>query len=750
MTGVEASSGSALETLKGTVRYLQEQSVKDREEAQKTLDRTNEQSRSARDRLQQRIELRDNEVDRLRKENEKIGVLEREKGWLEQEVSTLKNDSSNLKQRAVDDRIMATVEENQALQSRNAVLSMAVETEKARFQELQNKYDALERRELKLIERDEWSRAHFEESKTTTTAQVGQLNTRVAELEAQVKELQGELSENVKAIDTAKNLESQMDQLKLNASRHKIEFKELEEVCREGKVLLSQAEEECYGLREQLDESAAAVTSLEGEKEALGRRVDEKMRETLQEREKARLLKEELERAAASQKSKSERIASLEGGAEAQGKEIARLVDQVAKLGDEVAKAQSLLGTERGKVESLVQIEAELRASLESLERDKKGLEGSLDEIRRWQLGAVQQHAELTEKNRALVVSVNSTRELERQVSKLTGDVARKEQEVSRTDQELSMVREKLAWWDKSHNTALSDATSRIDSMETQISDLTQRLSQTSELLTKAERQAQEGVEELQGFLARLCLTSPEDSSVFTGLAQQVQVRCDVTSPGPAQVSGWSILATWGEREVEVEDVAPLPSGFETMVLELYKAAVTGQISSRRCHLTMKGMMELVSTSPVVHTGVFSELATVFVKAVEAQPVDGFEAGIVFWQLLSTVEQRWRPDLAAAKDGLTAILGAHEYRDVFAIVMGHKNPEEGEECHFFTDTRAVFTRDASSAAAVIDTKDRSIRFFAKSRWTASIWGYDIKSPDSKEAIHLESRVVKDIQWSWRI
>lgn len=186
------------------------------------------------------------------------------------------------------------------------------------------------------------------------------------------------------------------------------------------------------------------------------------------------------------------------------------------------------------------------------------------------------------------------------------------------------------------------------------------------------------------------------------------------------------------------------------MVLEVFKAAITGNILTTRCHLTLKGMIELVSTIPTIHAGVFTELATVFVKAVEVQPRDGFEVGLIFWQLMSIVEQRWRLDMAAAKNSLTAILGNHDYSGIFEIVMGIKAPREGEDCHFFADTVAVFTRDGAPSAAVIDVEDRSIRFFAKSRWSLGIWGFDIKAPGAEKGLRFDGMRKEDFEWSSKI
>ncbi|ROV91076.1 hypothetical protein VMCG_09613 [Cytospora schulzeri] len=765
---VGKDSGSALTTLKGTVRRLQESSTKKEEEARKTLERLQEQARSARDRQQQRIDQKDSEIDRLKTENDKIGLLEREKGRLEQQVATLGADNTSLneKQRVVDDRISVLRKERQELQSRNAVLDMAVGAQKTRVQELQNKYDVLEQRELGLIKRDEWFREHVEKSDSSNAAQVNELTRQVAELQDQVRELSEENNESTRAIEKAQVLVSGMDQLKVEVSRRQAEINGLQEKAREGNTLLANAIEECNDLNDQLGELTETVTTLQHERDSLVGRVDEKSREILREREKARSLKEELDRVLADYRAKSNRVTSLEGEAQAQGKELARLVDEVAKLGDEVTKTQSSLGMERGRAQVLEKTEADIRSSLEALRRqydeivqarddslgllekerarcekleeDKKKLGGSLEDLRVWQLDSVRQQAELEEKNRTLVAESVVTKDLKRQISKFTEDISRK-------DQEISQARASLGWWEKSHSTVLTDTTDRIDSMDKQIRDLTDRLSQARDSLDKAERQAHEGVEGLQGFLARLCLTSPEDPSIFAGLARQLQSNGGMQSQRPAQVSGWSILVTWGEEEEE--EMFEYPSGMEMMALELFRAAVTGRLSTRRCHLVLKGAIELVSTSPTIHAGVFSELASVFVKAVEAQPRDGFVAGLAFWQLLSIVEQRWQLGLVIAKDSLTAILDAHEYRDIFEVVVGHKSPGECEGCHFFTDTLAVLTRDAPSFAALVDTKDRSVRFFAKSRWRTSLWDCFITPPGSQEAVRFEIRNQGDFAWA---
>lgn len=386
------------------------------------------------------------------------------------------------------------------------------------------------------------------------------LATRVAELEEQAQELDGKDDERVKAIEKVEKLRRSINQLESEASRQKSEMDRLGTELQENNILLSAANEDREKLQGKMDSEASHVEILTRQKAAYKKKYRDNADEVLREREKVRSLKEDLKGAHATEKAKLEKIASLESGRDAQAEQLKKLADQVAKLGDEVsslhglldkesehaAEAMELLEARRIEHDKVIQAKTDCQVLLEKerersrqLEQDREKLTGSLNDLRAWQLDAVRETTELKMKNETLAISSASVKDLERDVTKLTADVSRKEQELSQKFQELSRSRESLESRKGSHNAVLNDTTSRVDSLEKQVTDLTQRLSQTSGLLSRAEEKAQESVEELQSFLVRPCLVSPEDSSAFTGLARQVQVNGDVQSSGPAQVSVW-------------------------------------------------------------------------------------------------------------------------------------------------------------------------------------------------------------------
>lgn len=183
-------------------------------------------------------------------------------------------------------------------------------------------------------------------------------------------------------------------------------------------------------------------------------------------------------------------------------------------------------------------------------------------------------------------------------------------------------------------------------------------------------------------------------------------------------------------------------------MLELFRHAVVGRIDSRSCHQALRQAVEVLSAGTVVHPGIVGETATAFVRAAAARPEESFQAALVFWQLLTVVEQRWgHADLQAVRDDLEGILNAGVHSCIFMLVAGREGLVESGECRSFSGALAVVARAASPLAVLVDSETRSVRFFAKTRWTAGLWGFTIKPMDSQQEIFLQSKSVRDIEWA---
>lgn len=284
---------------------------------------------------------------------------------------------------------------------------------------------------------------------------------------------------------------------------------------------------------------------------------------------------------------------------------------------------------------------------------------------------------------------------------------------------------------------------------ETEMASLTSRLSEAGDLLVGAHNQARESVQGLQGFLSRLCLAPPTEPEIFSGLARQLQTPGTLETQEPARPAGWVILEAWGEGIGE--EAIQLPEGLEMLVLELFRTAVVGDVGTRKCHRVLQQTIHAVSAGTVIHAGIFGEVAKVLFEAITARPDDGFEAGLILWQLLDLIQQRWDPaGLGTIRDGIAGSLKAHEYGRVFEVVAGRGQFHQCDECHFFSDTFAVLARAGQWRAALINTKDQSVRFFSKARWTHGLRGCTVKPVGDHSGVFLPSNSVQDMIWAHKM
>jgi hypothetical protein len=215
---------------------------------------------------------------------------------------------------------------------------------------------------------------------------------------------------------------------------------------------------------------------------------------------------------------------------------------------------------------------------------------------------------------------------------------------------------------------------------------------------------------------------------------------------GPARETGWGILETWGDEAVE--ETIYLPEGLEMLVLKLHRTAVVGGVGTRKCHRALQRTLAAVSAGPVIHAGIVCEMVKVLVQAIAARPDEGFEFGLVLWQLLDVVQQRWGPaNLNTVRDGLIGTLKAHEYGNVFKMVARRGQFQQCDDCHFFSDTSAVFARAARPRAVLINVADQSVRFFAKARWTYGLRGCTIKPLGDHPGVFIPINSVHDTLWA---
>lgn len=795
LAAAEEGSDSAFDTLKRTVDRLNEQNDLNQSMNDRLIEKMRSKNRSEQDRQQRRITQLEEQAERLQRENNEIRVLRQDKAHLDREVKQLTTKVTGLeeKQDSLTRQSNGVWEEKLDLEKKKEELEIRAQEAESRLEELNNSYKDLQVNEASYLEeiqrlnttiKDKDLAHDIVAQRLASTA--NSWETRCKELQRQNATLGQEVRLNEEAIGKVQKLVQCETKLRADIARLKKNVDDLTKDAEGLRAKLIAAEDENGSLRERLGTCAAESQALRADVEREKALVGNLTQERHKDRERICALEGKLGETESEKNVKSGAVTWLEKQVENRDVEIKRLVADVARLGTTEEERKRLLSKEQEEVRRLRESNSGIQESLENERQNGARLARKRDEL---QEAIRAQRLEADEVQGLLRKSIEEEKvrseQLERKEAELGGSVEAMrakqaldaeniralEQSVQeeRSERESSHGREKdtqqrLESLQGQYQVQLEETQAHLDQAraaladkvesherETQRADaaikqLEKRLSTAEGSLTRATSRAQESLEGLQGFLSRLCLGPTGETGAFEGLARQLQTACTVESQEKPCESAWVILETWGDESEE--DRARLPDGLEMLMLELFRYAVVGRIDTRECHQTLQEAVKVVSAGTAIHPGVLGETAKAFVRAVAERPGESFQAAMVFWQLLTVVDQRWgHADLRVVKDDLAGTLSTHAHSSIFRLVAGREELRESEECHFFSDALAVVARAAAPCAALVDGESRSVRFFAKTRWTAGIWGFTIKPPGERQELFLQSRSIRDVEWA---
>lgn len=784
LAAAEQGSDSAFDSLKRTVERMNQQNELNQAMNEDIIEKMRNKKRLDQDRQQRKITQLEEKAGRLQRENNEIGVLRQDKAHLERDVKhlTAKVTALDDKQATLVRRSNGVWEEKLALGKKNDELAIRVRETESRLAELNNSYRGLQRNEASYLGDIERLKRKIEEGDSARdiktrdlTSAVSAWKTRCEGLQKQNESLGQEVKANETAIEKVQKLVQCETRLRAEVTRYKRDSED-------DRTSLAAADKENGSIRERLGASAAEAQALRVEAERQNILVDRLNREKSVDREKIRALQDRLSDAETEKNVRSGAVTRLEKQVAAKDLEIKRLVADVARFGATDEERQQLLAKAEEEVKRLRGQNADAEKSLEAERQKALQLAQESGELER---AAHEQRIEADTAQESLRRSLARSEQLEQNEVELRGSVesmrvkqtvdagtiwtleqsVRKEKrgrETSdsralRTEQELENMRDQHGAQLEKAQAELDEARAAADSMAkehgeealvrgAEVEHVRRQLTAAEESLSDARSRARESMEGLRGFLARLLMAPTDSSGAFEGLARQLQTRCTLESQEQPCGPGWVILETWG-ADVD-EDAVGLPGRPEALMLELFRHAVVGRIDSRSCHQALRQAVEVLSSGTVVHPGIVGETATAFVRAAAERPEESFQAGLVFWQLLTVVEQRWgHADLRAVRDDLEGILNASTYSCIFKLVAGREELVESGECRSFSGPLAVVARAASPLAVLVDSETRSVRFFAKTRWKPGLWGFTIKPADSQQEIFLQSKSARDIQWA---
>ncbi|POS70422.1 hypothetical protein DHEL01_v211185 [Diaporthe helianthi] len=753
----EKGSDSAIDGLKKTIKQQTEQNTLDQASNARLIDDMRHQNWLQDNQRRNAITQLQRQVDRLQLENGEIRGLRQERTRLERAVEGLKGDVRALKEKqdnlTAENNVMW--EEKRSLCQEKTALEMSAQQTASRLQQVERSHERLQKDEATYIRQIGELKRTVEgsDSKRITAQQDLQTattswETRHEELQQEKEGLEQELKDSEEAIRKVQLL--LQDETRLKAEI--LHWKKESEKCQ---AKLSGAEGDNRSFRNELDISKAEAKALRHDAKMDKTTVADLTRERSEGQQKMRDMEAKLNNTKLELDAQSAAATALRQQVAMNNQEIMRLVSQVAKCGDTEKEKEKLLIQEREEVKRLRELVADTQSLLESERQVTKGLVEKGAELER----LIQEQKLEAERARGVAQqSLAKSQQLQQEMLKMEESAKTlREQQAQNAAAIVRLERalhDERIGWEQDHKTLgkKSEALEEeLRAREVKLQELGDDISALTRSLSDARSEAHEGVRGLQGFVARVCSAPTDDPARFEGLARQLQVRGALELP-PADDQlgpGWTILEPWHDDETPGDSSENVRRGPELLVLDLFRHAIIGQLGGRSCYYTLQQTIQAVSGGVVIHPGIFRETATVFVKAVsESRGEEGFEAGLVFWQLLTALGQKWvDAELETVRHELSEVLSGHGYSSIFRLIAGVEELSESEVCHFFSEHQAVVALPAASSAALVDHQGRSVRFFAKSRWVFNLFGFRIRPIGKQDELVLPNETDRDLLWA---
>lgn len=727
LLGANNGTSKSVRELQNACRNLQAQNEKARDELRKQEQKVASEKEAARARHKQEVDELENRVGGLahrledaegcaQELREKNDALQKTVEKHQNQRAEASDQMRQLKRKydAKKDKIRALDEEKEGIQSDKALAEHKAAALQESLERMRGRIEKMKEREEQLTRNEQQLTRRLEEGEVSTGAEVTGLKNRIVELERKADSLEFQLESTEKSLEAAlereKKLQASLDKLRMahgkcggTATSIRGQLTEAQEKLLDAMLAKEKLEETAQELR----------NDASGLKESCAR----ERREAAKARGEIQALQREKEEALGRLQQEQDEVLRLGEARDSLDSEVTQQARQITDLTEKFTNAD----VEQQK----------LRESLEQEKKEHAGATASEEELRRQLSECMEQAREAGE-------------DLQRQLSETERSL-----EAARGDVETRQCAHDLL--QKTLDGHREDAKGQQDTLQGEISTLRTSLSAETALRQDMTRKMKSNEEGTQQFLVRACKIPPGQPWVVSGLALEIQRSTYMVATAESRVR-WEILDSWTDGLAqEGEEAVQLPSSMELLVLELFGAAQTGRFNTKRCQMAMHKMSEVLLSIPEVHAGVLIQLGTAVVHEITSRADVSLEIGAAFWQLMIIVEERWKSpyqaDWKAMRQRLESVLETHRYKEAFAVIAAKTDLQEGELCHFYDNTHAVFCRPSWADAVLFNKDEKSVRFFAKTRWTLNCMDATIEPMGAQGLVTLPCDSDRDTEWA---
>lgn len=727
LLGAGSGTSKPVKELQQACRNLQEQNEKTKDDLRRQEQKAASDKEAARARHQQEVdELKNRAGDLAHRLEEANGCAQelREKNDTLQKAAEKhqkqKTEASDQlrqlrrKYESRKDAMLVLDEEKEAARGDRDVAQDKVATLQSSLGRAQARIEEMKTRQQQLVQSERQLTRRLEEGEVSTGATVTGLKNRIAELEGKISSLEFQLENTAEPLEAAVGREK-----KLQASLDK----------------LRTAHAPCSGkaasISGQLVDTQNELVDAMLEKDRL-EEAAQKLGEDLSKLKESSALQ-----GLAAAKTRDENHALQREKEEALGwlqqekEEVARLREVQASLDDEVTqKARQITDL----TEKFTNADVEQQRLRESLQQEKEAHAGTT--AREEDLGLRLSECEKEARQ--------AGEGLQQQLSEATRRLGAAREDVRAQQAACATLQDAL----DGHKT---QAKEQQDTLQGELSALRAGLSAETASRQDMTRKMESSEEGIRQFLVRVCQIPAGRSRVASGLALEVQRPTYVVATAESHVR-WELLGSWTDRLArDGDEAAQPPPTLELLVLELFGAAHAGRINTKRCQKAMHKMSEVLASTQKVHAGVLIQLGAAVVDEITSRADVSLEIGAAFWQIMTIVEERWQSPYQAGwkeiKHRLETKLEGHEYKEAFAVITGRAEPQEGELCHLYGSTYAVFCRPSWADAVLFNMDKRSMRFFTKERWILNCMEATVEPVGTEAKVTLPCDSDGDMEWA---
>lgn len=725
--GANSGTSKSVKELKATCRNLQAQNEKIRDDLRDQEQKMISDKETARARYKQKVDELENRAGdlahKLEDANECAQELREKNEALRKTVEKYQNQraeaSSELRKlrrrySSKKDMVQALEEEKEAIQGDKEMAEGKVDTLQGSLDRMRARIDEMTKREQQLTLNEEQLTRRLDEGKVSAGVTVTGLKSRIVELEDKVMSLEFQLEGTKQplaaAFEREEKLQSSLDRLN-KAHRG------CNETATSLREKLADANDELADAILAKDKLAETTEKLNGNVSKLKESSAREGRAAAKIRDENQVLQREKEEALGRLQQEQEEVLRLGEARDSLHSEVTQQVRQITDLTEKFANA-----------------EIEQQRLHESLENEK---------------GA---HAGTTAREEELKIQLSDCKQQARQVGEdLQHQLSKAESSLEAAREDIETQRASYDNLQKTLDGHKTDAKERQDALQGELSALRATLSTETASKQDATRKMNSNAEGIQQFVVRACQIPTAKSRVANGLALEIQRSTYVVATAESHTR-WEILDSWTDDIAqEGNEAVQLPSTLELLVLELFGAVHDGRINTKMCQTAMHKMSDVLLSIPKIHAGVMIQLGTAVVQEITSRADVSLEIGAAFWQIMSIVEERWESPYQAEwmemKHKLETKLGGHEYKEAFAVLSGKTELQEGELCHLYGSTYAVFCRPSWADAVLFNIETRSMRFFSKKRWTLNCMNATIEPVGLGDKITLPWDSDRDMEWA---